>query len=96
VNSMTHEFAGQLHQTLLSHSGAETEITMRCELTKHVAELSDFVHDLRQPLSTIECLTSYLELVCTDVQTRSHLQRIQDMVTEANHILERAFADNTH
>lgn len=53
-------------------------------------EFDDLVHELRQPLSTIECLTYYLELVCTDTQTRSHLRRIQDMVTNANHILERA------
>ena len=93
---MSHEFAGQLHQTLRSPVGSNTEESITCEFDNPSPEFSDFVHDLRQPLSTIECLTSYLELVCTDVQTRNHLQRIQDMVVEANHILERAFARDTH
>ena len=93
---MTHEFVGRLPQTLRSHPGTDAEQSIHCELSNPSAEFCDFVHDLRQPLSTIECLTSYLELVCTDTQTRDHLQRIQDMVIEANSILERAFARDTH
>jgi len=47
------------------------------------------VHELRQPLSTIESLTYYLNLMCTDTKVQYHLRQIHEMVVEANHILER-------
>jgi light-regulated signal transduction histidine kinase (bacteriophytochrome) len=53
------------------------------------AELAEFVHDLRQPLSTIESLAYYLDLMCTDTKMQRHLRQIHEMVIEANHILER-------
>jgi hypothetical protein len=52
-------------------------------------ELAEFVHDLRQPLSTIESLAYYLDLMCTDAKVQGHLREIREMVIEANHILER-------
>lgn len=53
-------------------------------------EWDELVHNLRQPLSAIESLAYYLELVCADPKTRTHLQHIQEMVTQANSILEHA------
>jgi hypothetical protein len=86
---MTHEFTETLHQTVHNSSKEPRESRLR-DISCTPAELEELVHDLRQPLSTIECLTYYLELVCADRQTQSHLHRIQEMVLQANHILERA------
>jgi hypothetical protein len=58
------------------------------QVRQETVEWDDLVHDLRQPLSTIESLAYYLELVCADPGTRTHLKQIQKMVTEANSILE--------
>jgi hypothetical protein len=85
---MTHEFTKAFHQTL--HKNSTDAPESHFGVKRPPAELEELVHDLRQPLSTIECLTYYLELVCADGQTQSHLHRIQEMVSEANHILERA------
>ena len=90
MNSMTHEFTETLHQTLHNNSKEPRESRFG-DFNLTPADLEELAHDLRQPLSTIECLTYYLELVCADVQTQSHLHRIQEMVLQANHILERAF-----
>jgi hypothetical protein len=89
VNSMTHEFTEAFHQTLHKNSNDAPEPHFG-DFKRPAPDLEELVHDLRQPLSTIECLTYYLELVCADGQTQSHLHRIQEMVNEANHILERA------
>ena len=61
-----------------------------CQTQQEPIEWDDLVHDLRQPLSTIESLAYYLELVCADPNTRNHLQQIQELVTQANSILEHA------
>jgi len=86
---MSHEFTETLHQTVHNSSKDPRESRLR-DVSSTPAEFEELVHDLRQPLSTIECLTYYLELVCADRQTQSHLHRIQEMVLQANHILERA------
>lgn len=91
MNSMTHEFTEAFHETLHKNS-KDAEESHFGDFKPPTADLEELVHDLRQPLSTIECLTYYLELVCADGQTQSHLHRIQEMVIEANHILERASA----
>lgn len=61
-----------------------------CKRHQQPLEWDELVHDLRQPLSAIESLAYYLELVCADPKARTHLQHIQEMVTEANNILEHA------
>jgi signal transduction histidine kinase len=63
------------------------------------AALDDLVHELRQPLSTIESLAYFLEITAVDDRVRGHLQRIQAMVSRAHGILDRsldspAFAQN--
>ncbi|HEX4231022.1 MAG TPA: hypothetical protein VHZ07_20265 [Bryobacteraceae bacterium] len=50
--------------------------------------VAELVHELRQPLSTIECLAYYLELTCSDDAICQQMQRIQRLVWQANHILE--------
>jgi signal transduction histidine kinase len=87
---MTHEFTEERQDTVHANLSKESRYPIASEFNCPPQKLDDLVHELRQPLSTIECLTYYLELVCTDMETRSHLRRIQDMVTNANHILERA------
>lgn len=54
------------------------------------AALDDLVHDLRQPLSTIESLAYFLEITALDDAVRGHLQRIQTMVSRAHGILDHA------
>jgi hypothetical protein len=86
---MTHEFTETLHKSVHKNSNDARESPLG-EFNCTPPHLEELVHDLRQPLSTIECLTYYLELVCADRQTQLHLHRIQEMVLQANHILERA------
>jgi hypothetical protein len=92
---MPHEFTGTLHETLHKNSKDARESRFN-DCDRPANDIEELVHDLRQPLSTIECLTYYLELVCADMQTQAHLRRIQEMVLHANHILERASARQTN
>jgi signal transduction histidine kinase len=85
---MIQELVGHLHETLRANQGNSEE----SQFDTAQRGLEDLVHDLRQPLSAIESLTYYLELVSTDMQTRMYLESIQKMVMQANHILERAVA----
>jgi signal transduction histidine kinase len=50
--------------------------------------VAELVHELRQPLSTIECLAYYLELTCNDDALCQQMQRIQRLIWQANRILE--------
>jgi hypothetical protein len=50
----------------------------------------ELIHELRQPLSVIECLAYHLELISSDKQVCEQVQRIQAMIRQANGILERA------
>jgi signal transduction histidine kinase len=52
------------------------------------AALDDLVHELRQPLSTIDSLAHFLEITSSDETVRVHLQRIQAMVVRAHGILD--------
>lgn len=57
--------------------------------------LDDFAHELRQPLSTIESIAYYLELVLSkDPNACTHLRKIQEMINQANGILEKALIQN--
>lgn len=88
--SMTHELPRPLSEAISTSFVNDASTPERGEFNCKFSQLAELAHELRQPLSTIEALTYYLELVSTDVQTLSHLQRIQDMLLQANHILERA------
>jgi signal transduction histidine kinase len=51
--------------------------------------LADFAHRLRQPLSALEALTSYLELISAseDVRVREHLRHMHSEISQADQIL---------
>jgi nitrogen-specific signal transduction histidine kinase len=53
--------------------------------------LRELVHELRQPLSSIEAIAYYLEMTlpAAQVQARLHMTQLQRLVEEANAILER-------
>jgi signal transduction histidine kinase len=93
---MTTEIARNPQDALSNKTSSDLHESLHREFSSTSDELDDFVHELRQPLSTIECLTYYLELVSTDLQLRPHLQRIRDMVKQANHILERTSLPQSH
>lgn len=46
--------------------------------------LADFVHQLRQPLSALEALTSYLDLITTPEDARVH-EQLRRMHLEIGH-----------
>ena len=87
-NSMAHDFGFQ--HALHTSAPQDSRSSLKHEFSCRPTDIHDLVHDLRQPLSTIECLTFYLELTLTDNETRLHLARIQEMVSQANRILEGA------
>jgi hypothetical protein len=61
----------------------------------HTTALEMLAHDLRQPLSTIDHLAYYLQLISDDPAISVHSQRIQELIEQANRILERAVAANS-
>jgi hypothetical protein len=54
--------------------------------------LRELVHELRQPLSSIEAIAYYLEMTLPagQVQARQHMAQLQGLVAEATAILERS------
>jgi signal transduction histidine kinase len=50
--------------------------------------LADFAHRLRQPLSALEALTSYLDLITAteDVRVREHLRHMHSEISQADQI----------
>jgi signal transduction histidine kinase len=52
----------------------------------------DFIHDLRQPLSSIEAIAYYLEMTLPpeQQQARQYMRRLQQLVDQANLILKHA------
>jgi hypothetical protein len=55
----------------------------------------DFIHDLRQPLSSIEAIAYYLEMTLPpeQQQARQYMRKLQQLVDEANSILHHAAVD---
>ena len=55
----------------------------------------DFIHDLRQPLSSIEAIAYYLEMTLPpgQQQARLYMRKLQQLVDEANSILHHAAVD---
>ena len=58
-------------------------------------DVRDFIHDLRQPLSSIEAIAYYLEMTLPAEQpeARQYMRRLQQLVDQANTILQRAAND---
>lgn len=55
----------------------------------------DFIHDMRQPLSSIEAIAYYLEMTlpAEQLQARHYMRKLQQLVDEANTILHHAAVD---
>ena len=55
------------------------------------AEVRDFIHDLRQPLSSIEAIAYYLEMTlpAEQLQARQYMRRLQELVEDANTIMQQ-------
>jgi signal transduction histidine kinase len=64
-------------------------VPMRDELVR------DFIHDMRQPLSSIEAIAYYLEMTlpAEQLQARHYMRRLQQLVDEASSILHHAAVD---
>lgn len=62
------------------------------------AELLNLVHDLRQPLSTIEMIAFYLALRLPEhmTESRHYVAQLQELVNDANTRLKAAVAANSH
>jgi signal transduction histidine kinase len=58
--------------------------------------LADVAHELRQPLSAIEALASFLEIIlpANETRAREHLQEIRLQVTTADRILTSRITSN--
>jgi signal transduction histidine kinase len=54
--------------------------------------LRNLLHDLRQPLSSIEAIAYFLEMTlpAEQVEARHHLTQVQRLVADASTILERS------
>src|SRR5271168_1622117 len=54
--------------------------------------LRELVHELRQPLSSIEAIAYYLEMTLPagQVQARQYMSQLQRLVADTNTILERS------
>ena len=57
--------------------------------------LRDLVHELRQPLSSIEAIAYYLEMTlpADQIQARQYMRRLQELVDQSTTILDRAASD---
>jgi len=57
--------------------------------------LHDLVHDLRQPLSSIEAIAYYLEMTLPagQFEARHYMSQLQRLVAETSAILERSVGD---
>ena len=55
----------------------------------------DFIHDLRQPLSSIEAIAYYLEMTLPPgpMEARQYMRRLQHLVEQANSVLQQAACD---
>lgn len=54
--------------------------------------ISDLVHDLRQPLSSIEAIAYYLEMTlpAEQVEARVYMRRLQELVDQASSAIDKA------
>ena len=54
--------------------------------------MRDLVHDLRQPLSSIEAIAYYLEMTLPagQFEARQYMSQLQRLVADTNTILERS------
>ena len=55
----------------------------------------ELIHEMRQPLSSIEAIAYYLEMTlpADQAQARQYMRRLQQLVDQSNSILDRAASD---
>ncbi len=55
----------------------------------------ELIHELRQPLSSIEAIAYYLEMTLPSeqVQARQYMRRLQELVDQSTAVLDRAAVD---
>ncbi len=68
------------------------EATARTEIEDAAGIVKQIAHELRQPLSTIESIAYYLDLILPrdDVRARKQLGRLQGLVEQSNWIVSNA------
>ena len=81
------------HAVLIDRSAylaSQTSTTAPSEET-----IRELVHDLRQPLSSIEAIAYYLEMTlpAEQHQARQYMRRLQQLVDETSVILDHAASD---
>jgi signal transduction histidine kinase len=88
MNEVGSQFTVPQQEASLAHG----EIRARQSVTAGVdpAVLEELIHDIRQPLGTIDSLAYFLELTSIDEQACTQLKRIRAMVVQANRILEQS------
>jgi signal transduction histidine kinase len=61
-------------------------------IASHEERLHDLVHELRQPLSSIEAIAYYLEMTLPagQMEARLYMSQLQRLVADTNTILERS------
>ncbi len=67
------------------------------EISDHAEDaIRNLVHDLRQPLSTIEAIAYYLEMTlpAEQLEARRYLSRLQAVVQESNLLLMKTIRDS--
>ena len=79
-------------QAVLIQTGPYLE-TMTSVSPSHVL-VCDLIHELRQPLSSIEAIAYYLEMTLPPEQTqaRLYMRRLQQLVDQTSSLLENAAA----
>ena len=74
----------------------ETSVTIPSVAVPASADdrLCDLIHDLRQPLSSMEAIAYYLEMTlpAEQVNVRQQMVELQRLVAEASEMLQRAAA----
>jgi signal transduction histidine kinase len=55
----------------------------------------DFIHEMRQPLSSIEAIAYYLKMTlpADQLEARQYMRKLQQLVDQANTILHNAAMD---
>jgi len=74
----------------LTHDRSEE--TNVCLTDSTAAMIDELAHELRQPLSAIEHIAFLLEMSATDGKAVAYIEQIQDLIEQANRVLEKARA----
>ena len=81
-----------IHSLLATSTSAREMSLTPSEEALPCSSMDELVHDLRQPLSTIECIAYYLEITTSDERVRAQAERIHAMIWQAHRILENQSA----